>query len=126
MESCQLIFDSFLLSCHLINVAITELKQSLTLGIIGLIDLTTIGIERKEIVHRHRSCVIQTARHHRLTIQERFQITVFHPEKRILSGLSTKIIVTQHHRAKRQHLDVERRIGLIIISTLFQIELPDF
>ena len=101
MEGSQFRLNTFLLSRHLINIAITKLKQRLALSIIRLINLTTIRVERKEIVHRHRSCVIQAARHDSLTIQERFQIAVLNPEERVLSSLPAKVVIAQHHRTKR-------------------------
>ena len=96
------------------------------MGVIGLVNLSTIHVECEEIVHRHGCRIIQITHHHGLAVQERLQIAVLHPEQGILRGFTTKIIISQHHRTKSQHLDMERGIGLIVVGTLLQEEFLDF
>ena len=120
-ESLQLSLDTFLLCRQFGGVAIADLRQCLTQHIRGLIDLTLIFIHCEIVVHRHRGSIVQTGSHHGLTVQERLQVAILHPEERILRGLTAEIILTQHDGTERQHLDTERRVGLIVVGALFQI-----
>ena len=120
-EGFKLLLNTFLLGRELRGVTIAELQERLALGVVGLIDLTTIPVERKEVVHRHRGSIVEVRRHHRLTIKEWLQIAILHPEQGVLSCLTAEIVFTHHDRTKSHHLDMESSIGLIVVSTLLEV-----
>ena len=99
----------------------TILRQRLTQHVVGLVNLTQVTVHREVILHRHRCGIVQIRGHHRLTTQERLQIGVLHPEQRIFRSLTAKVVLAYHHRTHGLYLAVERRVGIIEISTLFQV-----
>ena len=117
---------------HLCGIVVTDLCQRLAESVGRLVDLATILIGGKEIIHRHGGSIIQTTDHDRLTVQVGFQVAVLHPEQRIGRALTVgiiadnEVIATHHHRTEGQHLDMERRISLIVVGALLQIEFLHF
>ena len=122
-EGLEFLFDTLLLGREFRGVTVAELQERLALGVVGLIDLTTIHIEREEIVHRHGGGIVEVRRHDGLTRQVGFQVAVLHPEEGVLRGLTTEVIVARHHWAESHDLHVEGGIGLIIIGTFLEVVL---
>ena len=119
-EIKQLLFDAPLFPCHG-RVVGTILCQSAPKHIGGLVNLSTVSVEREIVVGTHGGAVVDVACHDGMFAQERSHIVVLHPEERIFRCSLAEIILPHHDGAQCDDLAMEGGSALVIIGALLEV-----